>query len=155
MNSDQMREKCKAFFAELCDILKDNYEVVGSCNKDSSAYLVPKGTADQISYYGKPENSFRISDHWNWFSSALKCTDENMVQCRSMDMPWCRTRTEPGKATKPHFGWQVCKYENGVYHAVYGDCFDRKNRKWFWLDTEPATVAALIHENVWLPAKEG
>ena len=127
---------CGNFIASLAYLLWPRYELLPSCNRDISRYLIPVGTKPELSYYGKPDKSFRFSDHWNWYSSAKKCADETIVQCRSLDMPWTRQREEPGKATKPRYGIQVCIYSaaDGCYHHVYGDKFDRKAKTWAWVD---------------------
>lgn len=128
--------KCGNFISSLAYMLGPKYEFLPSCNQDISRYLVPAGTKDQITYYGKPDKSFRFSDHWNWYSSSKKCTDETMVRCRSLDMPWTRKREEPGKATKPRYGIQVCMFDakSGCYHHIYGEKFDRKTKTWTWVD---------------------
>ena len=137
--------KCNEFLERLSELLQDTYEPLKSCNEDLSWYLVPKGTKDQVTYYGKPVSSFRVSDHWNWFSSTKKCKDENYVQCRSLDMPWARHREEKGKATKPRFGIQVCiQGIDGCYHHVFGDKFDRKKRIWEWVECSPESVLEVI-----------
>lgn len=137
MNRSEAMELCRKYFEDLAEKLKDTHVVVGSCNKDSSVYLVPKGTEDQITYYGKPEDSYRISDHWNWFSSLKKCTKEHYMQCFNVGMPWSRRRPEPGKASTPIFGIQVAYYgKDHKYHAVYGYVFDRKTKKWRWKGEE-------------------
>ena len=142
MTFDAKKNACSDFFDKLSGLLSENYEVLGSCNKDFSRYLIPKGTANQVTYYGKPVKSFRISDHWNWFSNLKKCSDPNYVQCRSLDMPWCRKREEGSFfATKPRFGAQVCiQLEDGCYHHVYGDRFDRATKTWKWIETSPEDV---------------
>lgn len=133
MTRDEKMELCIAYFERLAEELKDTHVVVGSCNKDASAYLVPKGTEDQISYYGKPEDSYRISDHWNWFSNVKKCKDEHYVQCLNTDIPWTRLREEPGMATKPRYGIQVAYYgKDRKYHGIFGDLFNRKTKTWAW-----------------------
>lgn len=137
-------EKCRKFFDELADILQDSHIVYGSCNRDLSAYLVPKGTENQVTYYSKPVGSFRVSDHWNWFSSKKNCKDLNVVQCRSLDMPWCRKRDSknPEMAVKPRIGCQVGYFDqDNCYHCVYGECFDRKTKTWSWMDNSATTVA--------------
>lgn len=139
-------EACNRFFDRLGELLNGRYITVGSCNVDFSRYLVPIGTESEITYHGKPLNSFRVSDHWNWFSNLKKCGDPNYVQCRSLDMPWCRKRIAPGKASEPRFGIQVCiQLEDGCYHHVYGDRFDRKTRTWEWIE---ATPEAIIEEYI-------
>ena len=136
--------KCEEFFSNLCAILSDTYEVVGSCNRDLSQYLIPKGTISELSYYSKPAKSFRISDHWNWYSSLKKCSNPHYIQCFSVDIPRAEKRTDYGKATKPKYGIQVSVIGgDGKYHAVYGEIYDRKTGAWNWLETEPADIAEM------------
>lgn len=133
MNRKEKMEICARFFEALSEALSDTHEAIGSCNHDSSVYLIPKGTEDQASYYGKPQNSFRISDHWNWYSSLKKCKIPAYVQCCSVDMPWARCREEEGMASRPVHGIQVAVYgKDKRYHHVCGDKFDRKTRSWVW-----------------------
>ena len=134
-------EACEEFFNRLSEELWYCYEVVGSCNQDISRYLVPFGTEEQITYYSKPVLSFRISDHWNWFSNLKKCKDAHYVQCMSYNMPWTRERTAPGMASKPQFGIMVAVCDkNGLYHNVYGERFDRKSHRWFWVENTPSKI---------------
>ena len=143
MNKEEKISKCTAFFEELALKLAGSYEVVGSCNNDISSYLIPEGTISDLSYYGKPAASFRFSDHWNWFSSIRKCSDPTYVQCRSVDMPWCRKREEEGKPTKPIYGIQVAFYgSDGLYHHVFGEKFDRKTKTWDWVEQSVDDVMA-------------
>ena len=87
---------CRMFFDELADILRSDYEVVESCNNDLSAYLIPKGSRDDLTYYGKPKNSFRVSDHWSWYSTLEKCDVPDYIQCYSVDMPHPKPRPDEG-----------------------------------------------------------
>ena len=136
---------CLDFFYELADLLEGKYELVESCNADVSSYLVPTGTAEDISYYGKPKDSFRVSDHWNWYSNVKKCTAPWYIQCLSEDVPRPRPRQEEGKSTKPRFAVQVSMIgKDGKYHAVYGEKFDRYKREWTWLESTPEEVAKLV-----------
>ena len=136
---------CKAFFTELSELLNESYEVVGSCNNDSSAYLIPKGTGEQITYYGKPADSFRISDHWNWYSNINKCSNPKYIQCYSVDCPFPRKREEAGRPTKPRRAFQVAFIgKDGKYHAVYGEVFNRKSKNWEWLERTPQEVLAEV-----------
>lgn len=140
MTIQEKMDICMKFFEKLAEMLNEEYEVVRSCNRDQSAYLIPKGTKDQLSYYGKPVGSFRISDHWNWFSSLKRCKDPKEVQCRSIDMFWCQKRDpeNPKEATKPRIGVQVAVYGNDkAYHCVFGEKFDRETKKWSWMDSTP------------------
>lgn len=127
---------CREFMRDVALLKFDTYDLIGSCNKDTSLYLIPHGTIDQLTYYSKPNLSLRFSDHWNWYSSTKKCDDERLVQCRSLDIPWARRREEPGKATKPRYGIQVAIYDakDECYHHVYGDKFDRKTKTWHWCE---------------------
>lgn len=131
---------CQTFFQKLADILEEKYEIVGSCNKDQSQYLVPLGTADQISYYGKPAMSFRVSDHWNWYSSTKKCKDPDYVQCNSVDMPRAKRRTDE-HATRPRRGVQVAiQWTDGYYHHVFGEKWDPKERRFVWVKSNPEEI---------------
>ena len=137
--------KCREFFNELSRLLTETHEVVGSCNKDASVYLIPKGSLPELSYYGKPENSFRISDHWNWYSSLRKCSKEDYVQCQTVDAPEALVRDEPGKATIPVQAIQVAFYgSDGLYHAVYGDCYNRESGEWTWLENPVKTALEML-----------
>ena len=145
MTKEEKMRKCNEFFNQLVKILEDRYESMGSCNVDSSRYLVPLGTSSEVTYYGKPNKSFRVSDHWNWYANTNKCSNSNYVQCRSLDMPWARKRIEIGKATKPRFGAQVAMIlDDGYYHAVYGERFDRKTKSWTWIESNPIDIANMV-----------
>ena len=72
-NKEVKIQKCEEYFMILSELLSETHEVVGSCNKDISKYLIPKGTASELTYYSKPKNSVRISDHWNWYANLNKC----------------------------------------------------------------------------------
>lgn len=147
MTIDEKKEKCTAFFSKLHDLLSETHELVQSCNQDFSAYLIPNGTVAELTYYGKPDNSFRISDHWNWYSSKKKCDKLDEIQCYTPDMPWTRKRSteNPEGATKPIFGVQVGFYGmDHVYHCVYGERFNRNTKKWEWYDGDPKEAVKLI-----------
>lgn len=145
MTRDEKFTKCKIFFEKLAEVLSSDYEVVGSCNVDKSVYLIPKGTKDQITYYGKPSKSFRLSDHWNWYSNLEKCSKEYYIQCLSVNMPRPNSRPEPGMASKPKLGDQVAIIgDDGKYHCAYGEIFDRKTKKWGWIESTPEEVAANV-----------
>ena len=145
MDRATKESKCKEFFDSLCEKLKETYTIVGSCNKDSSVYLVPIGTESEITYYSKPKKSFRISDHWNWFANLYKCSLENYVQCYSLDMPWPNKRPEPGKASKPKYGWQVSVIgTDGKYHCIFGERFNRKTKEWEFIETNVDTVVSYL-----------
>lgn len=144
MTRNEKMIACEVFFEKIQKKL-DGYVVVKSCNADSSAYLVPDGTENDISYYGKPAKSFRISDHWNWRSSLTKCTWQNYIQCWSVDVPYARKREVEGKSTKPRFAAQVAVIgDDGKYHAVYGEIFDRKTKTWKWLNGTVEEALAMI-----------
>lgn len=153
MTDQEKKELCNKFFDELVTALNEEWKeqnlgsewtIVKSCNQDFSRYLVRKGNENYITYYGKPEFSFRISDHWNWFSNTKKCEDPFYVQCNSSDMPYARFRPD-SRATKPRYGVQVCMTIDGeVYRCVFGECFDRQSKTWSWKDNTPKSVASAI-----------
>lgn len=145
MEFQEKMDACIKFFNELCHTLEDGYEVVSSCNHDISAYLVPKGTADQISYWGKPKLSFRVSDHWNWFANLKKCPNPNYIQCLSVDLPWAKNRHKEGGPSTPVHAAQVAMVGlDGKYHVIFGEKFDRKTRTWSWVACDPKTFTVEI-----------
>lgn len=143
-SQEEKELKCKAFFVRLTEELKKTHTSMGSCNKDSSVYLVPNGTEDQVTYKSKPQNSFRISDHWNWKASLRKQPIEGYVQCFTRDLPCYRKRREEGKASMPIWAWQIGYFgEDAVYHCVYGERFNRETKIWDWVEADPAEVAKM------------
>lgn len=141
------KRQCAKYFEELKDILKDTYSSIESCNKDISAYLVKNGTEREITYFSKPECSFRISDHWNWYSNIKKCPDEKYVQCDSISIPKARKRKEKGKASDPIKAIQVSFFYNGKYHVVFGEFFNFEKRTWEWLESDVNDIALLLKCN--------
>ena len=137
MTINQKNDSCKAFFDALVSILGDRYEMLRSCNQDMSAYLCPSGTSGEVTYHSKPEESFRISDHWNWYANTNKCSDPRYIQCYCADLPWARRRLEPNKPTRPIMASCVSLFRNGKYHVIYGERFDRKTKTWSWVETSP------------------
>lgn len=143
---EQKIQACASFYGELCAKLEETHEVVGSCNNDISSYLIPKGTVEDLSYYGKPANSFRISDHWNWYSNLRKCSKKGYVQCYSVDVPFARRRPEEGKASKPRYAIQVAYYgKDNKYHHIFGDKFNRKTGEWSFIVADVDRVLADIY----------
>lgn len=144
MKREEKMKKCEMFFYALAEELED-YEVVGSCNRDASAYLVPLGTANEITYSSKPAHSFRISDHWNWYANLKKCENPRYIQCWSVDLPYPKPRDDSGRATKPVMGIQVAMADaGGKYHVIFGEKFDKRHKKWTWIDANPKEIAAMI-----------
>jgi len=144
LTTEEKAQKCQDFFEKLCMALAPEFEKIGSINKDTSVYLVPAGTGDQITYAGKPVNSFRISDHWNWKSSLKKNPNDNYVQCYTKDLPSFRNRREEGKASLPIWAWQIGYFDTDQqYHCIYGERFDRKTRTWYWIETDISEVIAM------------
>ena len=137
MTIKEKNDNCKNFFDALVNVLGDRYEKLDSCNQDMSAYLCPVGTSGEVTYHSKPEESFRISDHWNWYANTRKCSDPRYIQCYCMDLPWARRRPEPNKAGRPIMASSVCVFRDGKYHVIYGEHFDRKTKTWSWIDNSP------------------
>ena len=144
-NKEVKIQKCEEYFMILSELLSETHEVVGSCNKDISKYLIPKGTASELTYYSKPKNSVRISDHWNWYANLNKCNIPWYIQCLSVDIPRASNRLGCGKASKPKHGIQVCIFgKDNKYHAVYGEVYNRKTRTWEWAESDPIEIAKLL-----------
>lgn len=129
-------------FDRMAYALRDTYEVVGSCNRDRSRYLIPKGSLKDLTYYGKPAHSFRVSDHWNWYASLDRCSEPHYVQCFTYDMPWTQKRVKEGKKSPVIFGAAIAFYdgEDDEYHVVAGEVFDRKKKQWSWVAVDPGRV---------------
>ncbi len=144
----ELRQKfvmCRKFFNELSRLLSDEYQIISSCNRDLSAYLVPKGTKKEITYHSKPACSLRVSDHWNWYSNVKKCPQEDYIQCHSVDLPGPLSRNAYGKASDPIKAPQVCLiYPDGKYHCVFGRFFDKKDNKWKWMTANPEFVEKVV-----------
>jgi hypothetical protein len=134
-------EKCNDFFYRLADLLNDDYEIVypfGKTGPGSDKYLVPKGTKDLITYYGKPVGSFRFSTHWNWRESLDKCENERYIQCLNVDLPFAKRRNNKTGKSKPVMAEQVAYYGiDNKYHVVYGEMINKKTHKWEWLEGNP------------------
>lgn len=136
-------KKCKEFFSQLTMALSDSYELLPSCNKDYSLYLCQKGTCHEVTYCGKPEESFRLADHWNWYSNTRKCPDPNYVQCFNVNLPKAKKREKDGYASIPRVADCVAFFKNGVYHTIYGEYFDFKTKTWAWKE---ATIDEVLKE---------
>ena len=147
MNRVEKHVACLNYFMQLAEALSDTYEIVGSCNRDESIYLIPKGTENEISYQGKPELSFRVSDHWNWYANTERCPEEWYIQCYSIDMPYPRQRPKPNKASKPRFGDQVAFFDTDQrYYAVFGEVYDRGAREWSWIEVSIDDILEMLNE---------
>lgn len=145
MNKLEKINACNEFFMKLMSELGEQYEIVESCNQDISKYLIPIGTIDELTYCSKPNKSFRISDHWNWYANVLKNPNEHYIQCLSNDFPWAKRRKAPGKPSVPIFAIAVCVIgEDGKYHHIFGEKFNRKTKKWSWVETSIDEVLNMI-----------
>ena len=79
-----------------------------------SYYLIPKG--NDLGYYGHPEGTIRLSNHWSWYSSIKKCNDINVVQCYLKGIePRLRFPDRPEGATTPKWITQLAIVKNGIY----------------------------------------
>lgn len=148
---DERREqlkKCNAFFMAVANELKETHRIIGSSLKVwGSACLIPKGTEEQVSYYGKPLNSLRVACNWNWRAALKRCKDEKFIQCVTPDLPWCRKREAEGMASKPIWGNMVGYFDRDQkYHCVYGEKFNRETRTWEWVEGDPKLMAQVMKE---------
>lgn len=145
MNNEKLMNECRQFFEALTKALNETHTVMKSCNDDKTMYLVPNGTEKQVTYHGKPQGSFRISDHWNWKANLKNNSNEKYIQCFSKDFYWCKKRKGEGLASDPIFACSVCWYgPDKMYHVVYGEKFDRKTKKWSWLENSVEGVLESI-----------
>lgn len=141
----EMEELCKSFYFELEKELADTYTRHDTINgKHFSSCLIPNGTEEELSYYGKPEFSFRCADRWNWHSTKEKCDNPKYVQCFTRDLINPK-RVLPGQnGTKPIRAKAVAIYYDGEYHIVYGQKFDQKLRRWYWMDNDVEGVLGIL-----------
>ncbi len=147
MTLKEKEKYCKEFFEKLAEKLKDTHVIVSSCNQDESKYLVPKGTEDQITYYGKPENSFRISDHWNWYSNVKKNKNVDYIQCYNVDLGVkAKKRKAPGLSSEPYFAWCVCIFNDGCYHTMVGEFYSERFDEQVFLQMEDESFEPWIEE---------
>lgn len=108
-------------FEELMS--KGDYTIDFHCRTDNrgrhfySFYLIPKG--QDLSYYGHPEGTIRLSNHWSWYSSQNKCSDPNIIQCELKGIaPRLRFENDPNGKTTPKFLTTIAIVKNGVYEAL-------------------------------------
>ncbi len=95
----QQTLKVATKFEKLSKSLKE-HEVTKS-PYSNSFYLIPKGT--KVRWGGKPENSYRFSNHWHWE------TRNEYTGIRTLHCP-----TNTGK----NFGIAIGKYKDGLYYEV-------------------------------------
>lgn len=158
-NFAEQAESCIKFFKELYELLNEDYEVIG-CGRNpwdyfvqctdkgifrlNDHYLIPNGTKNQITYYGKPYWSFRISDHWNWYEDTRKCKNKNYIQCFNVDLPRVRKRFVGDEFRScgcsaiqvAIFG----NHDDEAYHCVYGAYRNKENHEWMWMEKTPQEV---------------
>lgn len=163
-NDDMHREQaelCVKFFKGLSKLLREqgDYQTMGTgkCPKNffvegkdkgifrlNDHYLFPYGTKKQITYYGKPYWSFRISDHWNWYEQTKKCAQEQFIQCFNVDLPIITKRfVENNQRSTAVAAMQVAIYKNHddeAYHCVYGAYKDKNTHEWCWMEKTPEEV---------------
>jgi len=149
INKSSMMDACNKYFDELVKQAGDSFTVVGSCNKDVSRYLVPKGTEHEITYYGKPYFSFRVSDHWNWRASTKKCVDPHHVQCFTKDLHFPFRRPSEHRASKPVYASCVGYYgPDKQYHIVCGEVYDSKIKGVRWITRSISDVITEMQEDM-------
>ena len=112
--------RCKKHFMELAFELRNTHELVKSCNQDHTMYLIPKGTINQLSYYGKPVDSYRYSDHWNWYANVKKCRIPDYIQCYNVDISGPNERAGVGLPSAPVYETCIAYFDKDEkYHTIY------------------------------------
>lgn len=141
-------DACNEYFNELAKLLEQSHMVMLSSNKDQSRYLIPNGTDNEVTYYGKPFHSFRVSNHWNWKANIRKCVDPRHVQCFTKDLHYPFHRPKSGMASKPVLACCVCYYGlDKLYHVVCGEVYDHVNRSTHFIRRDPKEVIAEMQED--------
>lgn len=143
-------DSCFEFFDLVAEELKDIYEVVpGKSKQFKSACLVPKGTASQVTYYGKPLYSLRVASNWNWRAGLDRCSVEKHIQCVTPDLPYVKPRPKdhPDWSSPPVFGNMVAIFDSDrKYHCLFGEKYNKDNKTWTWMVNTPKRVAAMVRE---------
>lgn len=122
---DIWMKECNEYFYKLAERLNASHRVVTGKSGDISKYLVVTGTENQLTYYGKPFLSFRLSNHWNWKANLRKCVDPNHVQCYTKDLHHPFRRPDSVHASKPVYACCVGYYgPDRLYHIICGEVFD-------------------------------
>lgn len=156
---EQMKSMCEAYIRELAKVLSDTHVLLTSdtdipqeelntnqnlcaTHPHLSLYLVPKGTENEIGWYGKPIGSFRFANHWNWFANVKKCKYPGYMQCFNRDLPYRHVRPDPKKASFPTYAVQVAFYgADERYHAIFGQTWRKnpgiKGGVWVWKNDVP------------------
>lgn len=142
----QQLDDCNKFFMQVAALLTDTHRIVGSSKPGiwKSACLVPIGTEDQLTYYGKPYNSLRVACNWNWRASLKKCDKPDYIQCRTTDLPYPRKRSKehPEGPSSPIWGNMVGYYDiDQRYHCIFGERYDRKKKEWDWVESDAKDIA--------------
>lgn len=155
----EQAELCVKFFKGLKDLLNEEYQHMGTgvCPKNyfvegtkkgifrlNDHYLFPNGTKKQITYYGKPYWSFRLSDHWNWYEKTANCKQQNYIQCFNVDLPIITHRfVDNEERSSVCSAIQIALFgnkEDEAYHCIYGAYKDKESHEWRWMETTPEEV---------------
>lgn len=143
-------DNCIQFFNEVAALLDDIYEVVPGRSKQWKSFcLVPKGTANQVTYYGKPVNSLRVAMNWNWRAGLDRCSIPNHIQCVTPDLPYVKPRPKehPEWSSPPIFGNMVALFDTDhKYHCIFGEKYDKASKIWLWIQNTPKEVADMLRE---------
>ena len=135
----EKQEKCNQYFNNLYEMLKESHDRRTNKTRDRrpDKYIFPKGTGDEITNVGKPANSFRYSNKWNFWKNG-KGEMLDSVQCYSEDFPKAHTDSQGRGPQGAVLAYSVCFYgEDGHYHVVYGERYNRKTKKWDWVESDP------------------
>ena len=107
------------------------YEHIGISAGNNSEYMVPAGTANQVTWRSKPELSFRLAENWSWFANADQCDDLEYIQCLNTSMPPAHPRQNgPLKGSSPVKGWAVAFFRDGHYVTIAGNRWDPITGAW-------------------------
>lgn len=153
ITKEQMKQ-LKPLYKAISRYLVENkqYILMDSCNNDNTRYCVPRGTANQVTYYGKPENSIRISDHWSWYSNLKRCKEKDNIQCYNIDMPSPTERLAEGKASLPIEAAAIAIYYDNAYHTIAGAYIDCNTGEWRWkslsFDALVSVIDSIIDDKV-------
>ncbi len=132
---EETEKICADFWEKLSNYLREK-GYLETKSKAKSRYLVPSGTENEITWMGKPEFSFRYSNHWNFYTDLKNNPNPNAIQCLNPDIAPAYSRKSPEKGSRPVKGIAVAFYFNGHYRTICGQKYDLITDTWSILDNE-------------------
>lgn len=117
----EWKKICKV--AKKFDYVLDDHSLYDAKLRTSnrSGYLMKEGSEKDNTWHSKPELSFRIASHWNWYANTAKApADYIQCFCPEFGSPNKRSTENPTHATTPIYRTAICFFKDGFYHVFAG-----------------------------------